>query len=85
VKDFHTYRKSRHYYPVGMNFPPEDFANEETVPRGFRWLGKGVKLGAADRIICWYKLQSAGQLRAVYGDLKLKDIKPEKLPLPIEK
>jgi outer membrane lipoprotein-sorting protein len=85
VKDFHAYAKSRHYYPVGIHLPPEDFVNEESVPNTFRWLGKGVKLGTADRVICWYKLKGTGQLRAVYGDLKVKDVKPEELPLPVAK
>src|SRR5688500_17656158 len=34
------------------------FADDNTVPGSFRYLGKGVKLGTADRIVCWYKLKS---------------------------
>jgi outer membrane lipoprotein-sorting protein len=83
-KDFNEYLKSRHY-PPSMHFPPQDFVKEETVPDSFKYVGKGVKLGTADRIICWYKLKSTGKLRAVYGDLKVKDVTPAELPLPIEK
>ncbi len=57
---------------------------EETVPDSFKYVGSGVKLGMAERIICWYKLKSTGKLRAVSGDLKMKDVRPEELPLPIE-
>jgi len=60
------------------------FANEYTAGGRFRYLGAGVKLGSADRIVLFYKLKSTGTYRAVYGDLTVKDVKPEDLPLPVE-
>ena len=57
------------------------------VPNTFRYLGKGVKLGDKDRIVCWYKLKDAKNLRTyrvVYGDLTVKDVAPEGLPLPVD-
>ena len=60
------------------------FANEYTVDGRFRYLGKGAKLGDADRIVLFYKLKETGAYRAVYGDLTVKDIKPDNLPLPVE-
>jgi hypothetical protein len=60
------------------------FANEYTVGGRIRYLGAGVKLGSADRIVLFYKLKSTGTYRAVYGDLTVKDVKPEDLPLPVE-
>ena len=60
------------------------FANEYTAGGRFRYMGTGVKLGSADRIVLFYRLKSTGTYRAVYGDLTVKDVKPEDLPLPVE-
>ena len=60
------------------------FANEYTAGGRFRYLGTGVKLGSADRIVLFYRLKSTGTYRAVYGDLTVKDVKPEDLPLPVD-
>jgi plasmid stabilization system protein ParE len=60
------------------------FANEYTAGGRFRYLGAGVKLGSGDRIVLFYRLKSTGTYRAVYGDLTVKDVKPEDLPLPVE-
>ena len=52
----------------------------------FRYLGKGVKLGEKDRIVCWYKLKDAkdaNTYRVVYGDLSVKDVAAKDLPLPV--
>jgi len=57
------------------------------VENSFRYLGKGVNLGDKDRIVCWYKLKDAkdpSTYRVVYGDLSVKDVAPEDLPLPVE-
>jgi len=53
------------------------FANEYTAGGRFRYLGAGVKLGSADRIVLFYRLKRTGTYRAVYGDLTVKDVKPE--------
>jgi len=67
------------------NFPPVlNFRQDNTVGDSFRYLGKRVKLGSADRIVCWYKLKSTGKYRAVFGDLTVKDVEPKDLPLPID-
>ncbi len=58
---------------------------DSTVKDSFRYLGKGVKLGDKDRIVCWYKLKGAKTYRVVYGDLSVKDVAPQELPLPVEK
>ncbi|MGO9114888.1 MAG: LolA family protein [Thermoguttaceae bacterium] len=70
---------NRHKLPI------RDFANEYAVPGTFRFIGNGVKLGSSDRLVCWYKLKSTGRYRAVYGDLTVKDVSPEDLPLPVKK
>ena len=61
---------------------------DSIVNGSFRYLGKGVKLGDKERIVCWYKLKDAKNpesYRVVYGDLSVKDVAAEDLPLPVEK
>jgi hypothetical protein len=56
------------------------------VEDSFRYVGKGVKLGEKDRIVCWYKLKDAkdaNTYRVVYGDLSVKDVAAKDLPLPV--
>ena len=57
-----------------------------TVEKSFRYLGKGVKLGDKNRIVCWYKLKDTEDpttYRVLYGDLSVKDVAPKDLPLPV--
>ena len=68
----------------GNRDPVLDFVTDKTVSGTFRYLGNGVKLGSADRIVCWYKLKSTGRYRGVFGDLTVKDVTQKDLPLPIE-
>jgi hypothetical protein len=74
-----------HYKMASLNMMPTGhFIEDHTVKDTFRYLGKGVKLGDGNRIVCWYKLKDTGTYRAVYGDLSVKDVAPEDLPLPVE-
>jgi hypothetical protein len=60
---------------------------DNTVEKSFRWLGKGVKLGDKERIVCWYKLKDAkdpNTYRVIYGDLSVRDVAPKDLPLPVD-
>ena len=66
------------------SYPIWSFADDNAVPKTFRYLGKGVTLGDADRFVCWYKSKDTGKYRAVYGDLSVKDVSPDELPLPVE-
>ncbi len=68
----------------GTYRPVENFAVEFTEPRSFRYLGQGVKLGSGDRLVCFYKLKSTQTYRAVYGDLRVADVDPRDLPLPVD-
>ena len=43
----------------------------------------GAKLGEKDRIICWFQPKGSQTYHVVYGDLSVKDVKPEELPLPV--
>jgi hypothetical protein len=67
--------------------PMAMFRTDHTVEGSYRYLGKGVKLGDKDGIVCWYKLKAASDpntYRVVYGDLSVKDVKSDDLPLPVE-
>lgn len=76
---------NNHYKMAGLYMlPTGHFVKDHTVKGSFRYLGKGVKLGDKDRIICWYKPKGSNTYRAVYGDLSIKDIALEDLPLPVE-
>jgi hypothetical protein len=74
-----------HYKMAGLNMMPTGhFVEDHTVKDSFRYLGKGVKLGDKDRIVCWYRLKGSNTYRAVYGDLSVRDVALEDLPLPVE-
>jgi hypothetical protein len=73
-----------HYNAFGLISPADHFIKNNTEENSFRYLGKGVKLGDKDRIVCWYKLKGANSYRVIYGDLTVKDLPPEALPLSVE-
>jgi hypothetical protein len=68
----------------GPGAPVNPFIRNSTEENSFQYLGKGVKLGDKDHIVCWYKPKGASSYRVIYGDLTVKDIAPEALPLPIK-
>ena len=74
----------QHYVKMSLPDPIGDFRVHSTVENSFRYLGKGVRLGDAESIVCWYKLNGAKTYRVVYGDLSIKDVPPEDLPLRVE-
>jgi hypothetical protein len=48
---------------------------------GLEYQGQGVQPGDADVPICWWKKKGdSGLYRVIYGDLRIADIAPEKLP-----
>ena len=77
-----------HYKLAGLNYLPiGEFVSNDAILKSFRYLGKGVKLGDKDRIVCWYKLKDAKEpatYRVIYGDLSVKDVAAKDLPLPVE-
>ncbi len=64
--------------------PLREFLLEHADWDSFRYFGKGVKLGDKDAIVCWYKLKGAQTYRVVYGDLSVKDVARQELPLQVE-
>ena len=66
-----------------FKLPVRHFIEDHTVEGSFQYLGKGVPVGEAGRIVCWYKLKATGKYRVVYADSTVTDIAPEDLPLPV--
>ena len=73
-----------HYGDQFRRMPTSLFIEDRAVENSFRYLGKGVKLGDKDRIVCWYRLREAATYRVVYGDLSIKEMLADALPLPVE-
>ena len=46
----------------------------------WHYAGKGVKLGAADRPIFWYKPAESENYQVIYADLSTKEVAPVDLP-----
>lgn len=72
-----------HYMEIGLNsMPLGQFIDDAMAAGSFRYIGRGVKLGDGQRIVCWYQLKDARDYRAVYGDLSVKSVPQNELPLP---
>jgi hypothetical protein len=65
--------------------PIRRFVDDHTSPESFHYVGSGVALGEADRIVCWYRLRNAKTYRAIYGDLSARDIAESDLPLKLSR
>jgi outer membrane lipoprotein-sorting protein len=46
----------------------------------WNYVGKDVKFGDADSLVCWYRPEASETYRVIYGDLSVKDVTPENLP-----
>jgi hypothetical protein len=47
----------------------------------WRYAGQGVKLGDKTAVVCWWQLPGNTSFRVVYGDLTVKDMAAEELPV----
>jgi hypothetical protein len=63
--------------------PMHIFVTQQITEGSWKYLGKGVKLGDKDQIVCWYRPKGSQTYRVVYGDLSVKETNPEDLPLPV--
>jgi hypothetical protein len=52
----------------------------QTMKDHYGYKAEGVKLGAADKIIFWYKPDGETKYRVVYGDLHTGDVATDQLP-----
>ncbi len=76
---------SNRYIIRGLNsMPTRHFISDHTEEGSFHYVGKGVELDDEKSVVCWYKLRDTGTYRAVYGDLSVKDVNPEDLPLGVD-
>lgn len=51
-----------------------------SLPGGYGYAGKGVKLGDAEKIVFWYRPANAEKYRAVFGDLRIEDVDASRIP-----
>ncbi|MGA2915392.1 MAG: zf-HC2 domain-containing protein [Sedimentisphaerales bacterium] len=67
---------------LGMTFGKGMVFFQRLAPNGidYRYAGRGVKLGDADKPIFWYRPRDAQNYRVIYGDLSVKEVSPENLP-----
>jgi outer membrane lipoprotein-sorting protein len=67
---------------MGMAFGKGMLFHQIIDTRGDDWhyAGGGVKLGDAEKAIFWYRPKDSQTYRVIYGDLTVKDVKPEDLP-----
>ena len=63
--------------------PMHVFITQQIAEGSWKYLGKGVKLGDKDGIICWYRPNNSRTYHVVYGNLSVKEIEPADLPLPV--
>ena len=61
----------------GNSMPLWDFVEANTFAEDCKYLGKGVKLGEADKPVLIYRLKLTGKYRVVYGDLRIEDLSDE--------
>jgi hypothetical protein len=59
------------------------FAQSLKVQDNWHYAGKDVVLGEADKPLCWWHLKDSEMDRVVYGDLTIRDVRPEDLPQPV--
>jgi hypothetical protein len=64
--------------------PIYEFIESNIVEGSWRYIGKGVKLGEGEKIVCWYKPKGSQSFRVVYGDLSVKDLAANDLPLQVK-
>lgn len=67
----------------GTRFPLMQYVREHCVEDSFRYVGKGITLGESKRIVCWFQLKESKEFRAMYGDLSIKTVQPDELPLSV--
>jgi hypothetical protein len=64
--------------------PTFEFIRQQVVTGSWQYIGGGVRLGDASRIVCWYRPKGAQTYRVLYGDLSVRDLEAKDLPLPVD-
>jgi outer membrane lipoprotein-sorting protein len=67
---------------LGMTFGKGMVFFQRLAPNGIdcRYVGRGVKLGDAEKAIFWYMPKDSQNYRVIYGDLSVREVSPENLP-----
>ena len=75
---------------VGIFTKEQLKAGEQSISRAFAilygwahewsYVGKGVRLGEEDKPVFWYRPKKSKTYHVIYGDLSVKDVRPEDLP-----
>ncbi|MEZ6078695.1 MAG: hypothetical protein R3C56_24375 [Pirellulaceae bacterium] len=69
---------------LGGPGPTYEFMQANIVEGSWRYIGKGVKLGDGERIVCLHRPKDSQGFRVVYGDLSVKSMAADDLPLQVE-
>ncbi len=56
------------------------FAHKMTADNDWHYVGKDVKLGEAQKPVCWWLPGGSDTYRIIYGDLSIRDIQAADLP-----
>ncbi|MHC4168652.1 MAG: hypothetical protein ACYSWQ_17005 [Planctomycetota bacterium] len=72
LKDLRASIEPFNKYVGRLRSSPESF--------DLHYVGDGVRLGEAEKVILWYRPEGASSYRVVYGDLRVEDVGPEDLP-----
>jgi len=65
--------------------PVQQFVDDHTAAGSFHYVGAGAKLGDEKQIVCWFTLKGSNIPRAVYADLKVRDVTSADLPFDLKK
>lgn len=65
--------------------PVRVFMEDHAVADSFHYVGAGAKLGDGKQIVCWFTLKGSTNPRAVYADLKVRDVTASDLPFDLKK
>ncbi len=65
--------------------PVQQFVDDQTVAGSFHYVGSGAKIDDARQIVCWYRLKGSSRPRAVFADLKIKEVDSSELPFDLKK
>ena len=45
----------------------------------FKYLGNGVKVGEAEKVVCYFRKKGAERYGAIYGDLRVGELSAEEV------
>jgi hypothetical protein len=90
IDEFNAYKEAFSKKPAKSALDPEGFetaaaaatvaALTQKMRDQYGYNVDGVKLGAADKIIFWYKPEGQTKYRVIYGDLRLGEVSADQLP-----